>query len=284
MFRTLSLGLSALLMLVAVLLVLRIRANQLPTTGTIIAVFTPTPTKQSFVSVPTWTPVPTSTPTVVPPATDTPFPLTALQNANLRQGPGTHYAIGGSVRENEDLSVRARTRDGTWLELENKLWIYASLVYGDLAQVPVAQTIPVPSATSVPVSNIQEVSLSPICAEYLDHGLAVGIEICQMVLEARISYAEAVALLDLGDEFHLHFQAQQPMIPWVLNTLIRVQRLCQERQQLVSMATILSVLLDSAPTLQQLIATINLMGLSNQTVMNALENVAEGITAQVGCS
>lgn len=54
--------------------------------------------------------------------------VTVIRNANLRSGPGTDFDVSGSAAAGDELAVIGQNEDGTWLELEDGLWIAASLV------------------------------------------------------------------------------------------------------------------------------------------------------------
>jgi hypothetical protein len=81
---------------------------------------------------------------------------TVLRNANLRAGPGTNFAIVGTVKPGDSLSLVAVNPAGTWYELESGAWIAAFLVKinnsnpataavtGTLAAAPTAAPSPQP--------------------------------------------------------------------------------------------------------------------------------------------
>jgi len=120
----------------------------------------PTPTPEPFTATPeaTATPVPT-----LPPPTDTPNPtprLTANQTANVRQGPGTNYAIIGRLTAGQSFDITGKNPAGDWLQFDfngRPGWVYGELVTvsGDQARIQVAQNIPPPpprpTATRTPV-------------------------------------------------------------------------------------------------------------------------------------
>lgn len=90
-----------------------------------------------------------------PIAVATPFPaatsLTVNRNANLRAGPGTNYAIVGTVQGGQRLTLSGRTGDGAWYQLESGAWIAAFLVNSAGATQPTAAlTSAAPAATAVP--------------------------------------------------------------------------------------------------------------------------------------
>lgn len=54
--------------------------------------------------------------------------VTANRNANLRAGPGTNYAIVGTVQSGQTLTQTGRNGDGSWIQLQDGAWIAAFLV------------------------------------------------------------------------------------------------------------------------------------------------------------
>lgn len=82
----------------------------------------------------------------------------ANRNANLRQGPGTNFAVIGGVKTGDALQVVGQNDDGSWLQLANGAWIASFLVTGwpSGAQAPVVAanpTAPQPIATLAPTST-----------------------------------------------------------------------------------------------------------------------------------
>ncbi len=112
------------------------------------------PTLSAHLQVPTFTPTPEATPTSIPTATSppallplssttTPIPRPQVQvNANLRGGPGTNYAIKGGLSAGDEITVVARTADGSWLLLQNGSWLYVDLAVYLPDNLPRAQVIP----------------------------------------------------------------------------------------------------------------------------------------------
>lgn len=121
---------------------------------------TPVPPTDTPIPVPTDTP--TEIPTVVVPTavpTSTPVPVSgpsANGNANLRAGPGTGFAVAGSVQPGEKLEVIGRSPAGDWLKLATGLWIASKLVN----DVPDAPVVEVPTAPAAPptANNAPEAS------------------------------------------------------------------------------------------------------------------------------
>lgn len=158
---------------------------QFSPTRTPLPTFTPTPEGAGFIQVATLEPlptlneavpmapesttgsgqteasqevVPTETPTLVVPPTDTPIPqptdtptpsvpmVTVKQNMNVRGGPGTNYPVIGSGSSGDTTKITGRNQDGSWVQVEypsddGRGWLYAPLVdvSGDVSTMPVAQ-------------------------------------------------------------------------------------------------------------------------------------------------
>lgn len=53
---------------------------------------------------------------------------TVLSNANLRTGPGTTYAVDGSLKAGASVTIVGQNDDKTWYQLKDGHWIFASLV------------------------------------------------------------------------------------------------------------------------------------------------------------
>jgi len=97
-------------------------------------------TPQGTVSMPTTTPVPKVTP--VPTATALAFsgPV-ASSEANVREGPGTEYAVVTAAQSGESLEIVGKDSSGKWLQLASGYWIAASLVDGAPADLPVTAVV-----------------------------------------------------------------------------------------------------------------------------------------------
>jgi uncharacterized protein YraI len=92
----------------------------------------------------------TGTTTETVPVTTTvgvPVTGTATANAvsNLREGPGTEYAIVGSANAGDALDIVGQNADGTWFVLANGTWVAAFLVDNAPTGLPVVE----PTATPV---------------------------------------------------------------------------------------------------------------------------------------
>ena len=57
-----------------------------------------------------------------------PFAGTATRGANLRSGPGTSYAVVGSLKAGDVVSVTKTNSDATWYQLDSGKWVAAFLV------------------------------------------------------------------------------------------------------------------------------------------------------------
>ncbi len=105
--------------------------------------------------------LPTPTPSPLPQPTATPTPAgpgaTVLSpELNVRGGPGTGFAIVGSVQENDRLVVTGRNEDGSWLEIvtpdQVQGWVSAQLVEANAAAqtIDLAAAIPTLPPTATP--------------------------------------------------------------------------------------------------------------------------------------
>jgi hypothetical protein len=119
--------------------------------------------------VPSWTvsPTPVSLPTRISPtpkttvgpspgaATPTPAEVgsRAANNANLRRGPGTDFAVVGGVKQGQALEVSGRNAEGDWLLLANGTWIAARLVNG-VGDPPIVIEPDVVSTSTVQVRQV----------------------------------------------------------------------------------------------------------------------------------
>ncbi len=112
------------------------------------------------IDVSTSTPAPTSTPfveqSVLPQEENPESPgssFYALQNANLRSGPSTGYAIVGSAVANELLNVIGQNAEGSWLQLNSGHWVSTSLVQGDISGLSVINSL---EAIQQPQPEVQQ--------------------------------------------------------------------------------------------------------------------------------
>lgn len=102
-----------------------------------------------------------------PPGPDDAGAATAKRNANLRQGPGTNYAIVGGVTAGQTLEIVARNEASDWLQLADGSWIFAALVEGvpavpvaaqpqsSPAAAPVQEAVPAASSAAAPGGWVQ---------------------------------------------------------------------------------------------------------------------------------
>lgn len=118
-------------------------------TPTEVPTSTPTPVPTDTPTlVPTNTPLPTSTPT------PNPFTHTTTRSANLRGGPGTNFAVIGSVQPEDAFAISARTQAGDWFEIETasgvSAWLASFLVERSIvmADIPVKTDLPTPPTAS----------------------------------------------------------------------------------------------------------------------------------------
>jgi uncharacterized protein YraI len=97
-----------------------------------------------------------------PPVAAEPVPtdrvtLTSGQIVNLREGPGTNYAVVGQLTPGQRYDVTGKNEDGSWWQIDNsgqKAWIIGQLVSasGDTGSVAVAQDIPEPPVAAAPAA------------------------------------------------------------------------------------------------------------------------------------
>ncbi|MCS6826328.1 MAG: SH3 domain-containing protein [Caldilinea sp.] len=107
----------------------------------LLATPTLTPTEE-LTATEAITPTVISTPTVeaapAPGVSGVPLIATSvIENANLRAGPGTNFAIVGQATAGQEVQVAAISEDGGWYLLSNGAWIAGFLVAAPEAPVPV---------------------------------------------------------------------------------------------------------------------------------------------------
>lgn len=124
------------------------RLDEIPTA-------TPTPEPPTATATPTVTATATAAPTASP---DVAF-ITTRGRMNIRSGPGTNYAIAGTVGAGTRLAITGKNAAGGWWRVDYQgqhAWIYAPLVVatnGDTVEVvvtPVPPT-PAPQPTATPL-------------------------------------------------------------------------------------------------------------------------------------
>jgi hypothetical protein len=99
------------------------------------------------------TAITSTTPATTPVGVPTTTGPTANAIANLREGPGTNYAIVGSIDPGTALDVVGQNIDGTWLALADGTWVAAFLVDNPPTGLPIveptAAPLPAPTASDV---------------------------------------------------------------------------------------------------------------------------------------
>ena len=78
-------------------------------------------------------------PTAATSSPASPLSATVREGASLRSGPGTQFALVGSVQAGQVLQIVSQNPAGDWLQLAGGSWIFAGLV-ANAPGVPVAQT------------------------------------------------------------------------------------------------------------------------------------------------
>lgn len=101
-------------------------ATSVPTTVLVVAA--------TLTPVPTDTPVPTAIPTAIPTVAAGPV---VVEAANVREGPGTGYAVVVGAQPGQALVVTGRDASGEWLQLGSGYWIAAALVANAPVDLPV---------------------------------------------------------------------------------------------------------------------------------------------------
>lgn len=81
--------------------------------------------------------------------------VTSGQIVNLREGPGTNYAVSGQLAVGQYYDVTGKNEDGSWWQIDNggtKAWVIGQLVSagGDTASVAVATDIPEAPVAAAP--------------------------------------------------------------------------------------------------------------------------------------
>lgn len=137
---------------------------------------------------PTNTPVPTAVPptaTSVPAATSTvaaPAGPVANSQANVREGPGTEYAVMAVADPGQAIVVTGKDSSGEWLQLGSGYWISTALVDNAPVNLPVTaaaaqpaagDAAPVPTTAPTTVAQQSEPGAAPFtcvggCAEPQD--------------------------------------------------------------------------------------------------------------------
>jgi uncharacterized protein YraI len=88
--------------------------------------------------------------------------------ANLRSGPGTGYAVVRTLAAGTELALTGRNRTGDWLQTAEGAWVFATLVTGAPANLPVVESaapsapqrggdgVASPTATPTPAVETQQ--------------------------------------------------------------------------------------------------------------------------------
>jgi uncharacterized protein YraI len=147
---------------------LQVTLRQLQTpTPTPTRAVTLTPTRAPNTATPTPTRIaPTATRTATPPTPVTrqnTIGAIALQNANLREGPGTTYAVSGSLAAGDEITPVGRNAAYDWIQLDTGAWVSIDLVAGlplDLPVTAVSTQLTVDSPPSTPTPG-QAAALPP---------------------------------------------------------------------------------------------------------------------------
>lgn len=146
------------------------------------ATVTPLPTAPPQTAVPpAATPAPTAVPvepTATPPAPSTtarPAGPVANSQANVREGPGTEYAVMAAAEPGQVMAITGKDSSGEWLQLASGYWIAAALVDNAPADLPIASVAAAPAAGNAapaptPVAQASDPGAAPFtcvggCAE-----------------------------------------------------------------------------------------------------------------------
>jgi uncharacterized protein YgiM (DUF1202 family) len=116
---------------------------------------TQAPTQPRPTTGPTNPPAPTAVPASATPNTPQ---VTINQGVNVRNGPGTTFAVIGSLAANQTAALLGRSPDGTWFKIQyyasNNAWIAAQFATASVdvntLDVDVGPPTPVPTATPIP--------------------------------------------------------------------------------------------------------------------------------------
>lgn len=84
-------------------------------------------------------------------------PALANRPANLRNGPGTSYAIVGHVQAGQRLQIVGQDQTGNWFKLSNEAWIAAFLVNRIVVGLPVINVpLELANPTAAPAATATE--------------------------------------------------------------------------------------------------------------------------------
>ncbi len=122
------------------------------------------------VQIPTATPAPAEIPT----ATPAPATASVTTPANLRQGPGTDYALAGAFNTGDVATITGKNATGDWWQVTLNTgaagWVYGPLVTtsGPVESVVVVADIPAPppvAAAPAPAAPVEAAPAAPAPAE-----------------------------------------------------------------------------------------------------------------------
>lgn len=82
-------------------------------------------------------------------------PAMANQSANLRNGPGTSYAIVGHVQAGQRLQIVGQDQTGNWFKLSDEAWIAAFLVNRVEVGLPIVE-VPTELANTTEATAVSE--------------------------------------------------------------------------------------------------------------------------------
>lgn len=86
-----------------------------------------------------------------------PMSATVLKNANLRAGPGTTYAVAGTVKAGQTVTIVGKNDAGDWYHLNDNHWLAAFLVKVIGTVTPtstIAPTVAASTPTASPTSTV----------------------------------------------------------------------------------------------------------------------------------
>ena len=109
---------------------------------------------------------PTAAPTAAPPTAQPAAATVIGEMANVREGPGTTYAIVGQLKQGDTSQVRGKSADGQWWQIafpaarSGTGWVFGPLVQvsGPVAGVAVVQVAPPPTSTPGPAPTVAPTS------------------------------------------------------------------------------------------------------------------------------
>lgn len=123
-----------------------------------------------------------------------------LSNANLRDGPGTTYAIAGSARAGDVVTIVDQNAAGDWYKLDNNKWIAAFLVAVDQPTAAARPNTPaLATATALPARRTGATVATPTPKAVASAVPApAGAPAVQLVIVENHSTAEILAIRNGG--------------------------------------------------------------------------------------